>query len=107
MEIIDPSRAIEFIQKNALPYAQAKSDRLFIEGYLKYVKANLMGQSDLSSLGAKEQYAYAHEEYLQQLEAMKVAVENEERLKYLMEAAKMRIEVWKTQEYTKRTEMKM
>lgn len=104
---IDPTRAIVFIQENALLYAQAKADRLFIEGYLKSLKAMLMNESDSGSLGAKEQYAYSHSKYVQQLEAMKIAIEDEERLKYLMEAAKMKVEVWKTQEYTKRTEMKM
>ena len=105
--LIDPTKAIEFIQKNAATYAQAKADRLYIEGYLKYLKASLMNESDSSSLGAKEQYAYSHARYLEQLSAMKVATEVEEQLKYLMEAAKMKVEVWKTQEYTKRTEMKM
>ena len=104
---IDPTRAIVFIQENALLYAQAKADRLFIEGYLKSVKATLMIESDSSSLGAKEMYAYSHSRYADQLVALRVAVEQEERLKYLMEAAKMKVEVWKTQEYTKRTEMKM
>lgn len=104
---IDPTRAIVFIQENALPYAQAKADRLFIEGYLKSVKAILMNESDLSSLGAKEQFAYSNIRYQEQLNALRLAVEQEERLKYLMEAAKMKVEVWKTQEYTKRTEMKM
>ena len=104
---IDPTRAIVFIQENATLYAQAKADRLYIEGYLKYLKASLMNGSDSSSLGAKEQYAYSHDRYLEQLDAMKMAIEAEERLKYLMEAAKMKVEVWKTQEYTKRTEMKM
>lgn len=104
---IDPTRAIEYIQKNAGVYAEAKSNRVHIEGYLKYLKASLMNKSDSSSLGAKETYAYSHPDYLQQLEAMKVAVETEERMKYLLEAAKLKIEVWKTQEYTKRTEMRM
>jgi hypothetical protein len=104
---IDPTRAIVFIQENALPYAQAKADRLFIEGYLKSVKAILMNESDLSSLGAKEQFAYSNIRYQEQLNALRLAVEQEERLKYLMEAAKMKVEVWKTQEYTRRTEMKM
>lgn len=104
---IDPTRAIVFIQENALPYAQAKADRLHIEGYLKSLKATLMNESDSSSLGAKEMYAYSHALYIEQLRALHTAVEQEERLKYLMEAAKMKVEVWKTQEYTKRTEMKM
>ena len=104
---INPLKAIEFIQINAEAYAQAKATRIFIESYLKYVKADLMNQSDASSLGAKEQYAYSHEEYRIQLEGMEVAIEQEEKLKYLMDAAKMKVEVWKTQEYTKRTEMRM
>jgi hypothetical protein len=104
---IDPTRAIEYIQKNAGVYAEAKSNRVHIEGYLKYLKASLMNKSDSSSLGAKETYAYSHPDYLQQLEAMKVAVETEERMKYLLEAAKMKIEIFKTLEYTKRIEMKM
>jgi len=104
---IDPTRAIEYIQKNALPYAKAKSERLFIEGYLKSVKAILMNECDLSSLGAKEQFAYSNIRYQEQLNALRIVVEEEERLKYLMEAAKMKVEVWKTQEYTKRTEMRM
>lgn len=104
---IDPTKAIEFIQKNAELFAQAKADRLYIEGYLKYLKASLMNESDSSSLGAKEQYAYSHDRYFEQLTAMKVATEQEEKLKYLMEAAKMKVEVYKVQEYTKRTEMRM
>lgn len=104
---IDPTRAIEYIQKNAGVYAEAKSNRVHIEGYLKYLKASLMNKSDSNSLGAKETYAYSHPDYLDQLKAMQIAVEMEERMKYLLEAAKMKVEVWKTQEYTKRTEMRI
>ena len=104
---IDPTRAIEYIQKNAGVYAEAKSNRVHIEGYLKYLKASLMNKSESSSLGAKETFAYSHPDYLLQLEAMKTAIEVEERMKYLLEAAKLKIEVYKVQEYTKRTEMKM
>jgi len=34
-------------------------------------------------------------------------VSNEEYLKYMLEAAKLKIEVWKTEQYNLRTEMKM
>ena len=66
-----------------------------------------MNKSDSSSLGAKETFAYSHPDYLQQLEAMKVAVETEEHMKYLLEASKMKFEVYKVQEYTRRTEMRI
>lgn len=104
---INPLKAIEFIQLNAGVFAEAKSNRVHIENYLKYLKATLMNKSEASSLGAKETYAYSHPDYLLQLEAMKTAIEVEERMKYLLEAAKLKIEVYKVQEYTKRTEMKM
>lgn len=104
---IDPSKSIEFIQKNAAVFAEAKSNRIHIENYLKYLKATLVNESNASTLGAKDTYAYSHPRYKDQLDAMKVAIETEERMKYLLEAAKLKIEVWKTQEYTKRTEMRM
>ena len=104
---IDPTRSIEYIQKNAGVYAEAKSNRVHIENYLKYLKATLINESTASTLGAKDTYAYSHPRYKEQLDAMKVAIETEERMKYLLEAAKLKIEVWKTQEYTKRTEMRM
>jgi hypothetical protein len=57
-------------------------------------------------LGNKEAYAYAHDDYVQQLNALKIATEKEEHLKYMLKAAEMRVEVWKTTEYTRRSEMR-
>ena len=51
---IDPLLAVEFIQKNAAIFSQAKADRIFIENYLKTVKSRLMGESDSKSLGDRE-----------------------------------------------------
>lgn len=103
---IDPLLAVEFIQKNASVFSQAKADRMFIEGFLKTTKSRLMGLSDAKSLGDREAYAYAHEDYVEQLEGLRVAVEIEERIKWLMTAAQAKIDIWKTNEYTKRAEMK-
>lgn len=61
---------------------------------------------ETGTLGAKEQYAYSHPDYVLQLEALKVATFEEEKLKYMLSAAQARIEVWKTQEYSKRQELK-
>tara|TARA_R110000772_G_scaffold7311_2_gene25027 strand:+ start:934 stop:1257 length:324 start_codon:yes stop_codon:yes gene_type:complete len=103
---IDPNRAIEYIQHNANKFAQAKADRIFIENYLKTVKSRVMNESDSSSLGAKEAEAYASANYVEQLNALKVAVEQEETLKFMLIAAQARIDVWKTTEYSKRAEMR-
>lgn len=108
---INPIQALHFIKTNAPLYAAAKGRRIYIENYLKSIKAILMaevkgdGKKEVS-LGAKEQYAYSHEKYQQQLQALETAVQDEEKLKYLLEASKLAIEVYKANEYTKRTEMK-
>jgi hypothetical protein len=38
---------------------------------------------------------------------IKQAISEEEELRWKLEAAKLRVEVWKTEEYTKRVEMKL
>ena len=106
MTDIDPLLAVEFIQKNAGIFSQAKADRMFIEGFLKTTKSRLMGLSNSKSLGDRDAFAYAHADYVEQLEGLRVAVEAEERIKWLMTAAQAKIDVWKTLEYTKRAEMK-
>lgn len=102
---INPERAIRYMMENAPLYAQAKGMRVFIENHLRTVKARLMNE-ETGTLGNKEAYAYAHPDYVAQLEALKIATEEEERLKFMLAAAQARIEVWKTQEYSKRAEMR-
>lgn len=102
---INPEKAIRYIAENAPAFAAAKANRVFIENFLRTVKARLMNE-EVGTLGNKEAYAYAHSDYVVQLEGLKAATEEEERLKYMLLAAQARIEVWKTQEYTKRQELK-
>lgn len=102
---IDPNKAIGYIIEKAPEYAQAKGERVFIENYLRTVKSRLMNE-EAGTLGNKEAYAYAHTDYEVQLKALQVATEKEEHMKYMLLAAQARIEVWKTQEYSKRQELK-
>jgi hypothetical protein len=57
-------------------------------------------------LGKQEIYAYAHPDYIEILEGIKVSVEQEENYRWMMTAAQARIEVWRTQEYSKRSEIR-
>lgn len=102
---IDPNKAIGYIIEHAPKFAEAKGERVFIENYLRTVKSRLM-QDEAGTLGNKEAYAYAHPDYELQLKALKEATKNEEHLKFMLLAAQARIEVWKTQEYSKRQELK-
>lgn len=98
--------AIDFILKNASKFAQAKATRVQLEEYRKSKKAILMSQEE-GTLGAKEMYAYAHSEYVALLMDIKQAVAEEEEIRWKLEAAKLRVEVYKTEEYTRRVEMKL
>jgi len=99
-------KAIDFILTNASKYAQAKATRVQLEEYRKSKKA-ILANLEEGSLGAKEMFAYAHPEYIQLLLDIKQAIAEEEELRWKLEAAKLRVEVWKTEEYTKRVEMKL
>lgn len=102
---IDPQKAVEYIILNSAKYASSKADRVFIENNLRVVKARLMNAEE-GTLGAKEAFAYSSPEYEAQLMGLREAVEAEEHMRYMLEAAKLRVEIWKTNEFTKRTEMK-
>lgn len=106
MSDIDPSKALRFIAENAGEYAKAKANRVFIENALKSVKATLMAESEASTLGAKEIEAYASRDYRIQLEGLREAVETEERLRWLLLGAQMKVEIYKVEAYTKRQELR-
>lgn len=102
----DPNLAVDFILKNSTKFAQAKADRIHLELFRKSKKALLMAESAESAVNAREQYAYAHKDYQALLEGLKAAVEVEELLKYQLEAARLRIEIWKTQSFSDRQQDK-
>jgi hypothetical protein len=103
-------RALCFIRDKAKEYAQAKATRIHIMEFRKSKKAILMRTAELAgakTAAAQEREAYANDEYVELLEALKVAVEIEEALRYQIKAAELKIEVWRTKESTRRAEMSM
>ena len=65
-----------------------------------------MSQAGTEVLGKQETYAYAHEEYIEVIMGIRAAVEREEKYRWLMTAAQARVEVWKTEQYNARLEIK-
>ena len=102
----EPTKAIQYLIDTAPLYAKAKADRMYLEEYRKSIKAQLMSQAGTEVLGKQETFAYAHEDYIQILEGIKQAVEKEEKYRWLMTAAQARIEVWRTEQYSARMEIK-
>ena len=102
----EPTKAIQFLIDTAPLYAKAKADRMYLEEFRKSRKAQLASQAGTEVLGKQETFAYAHPEYIQILEGIREAVEKEETYRWMMTAAQAKIEVWRTQQYSARLEVK-
>jgi hypothetical protein len=102
----EPTKAIQFLIDTAPQYAKAKAERMYLEEFRKSRKAQLQSQAGTEVIGKQETYAYAHADYIEILEGIKQAVEKEEKYRWLMTAAQARIEVWRTEQYSARMEMK-
>ena len=106
-EEIDVFRCLDFIRDNAKKYAEAKANRVFLEEWRKTLKARLMAQQLGDPVNAQERHAYAHSEYAELLEGLKVAIEQEENLRWKLIAAQAKIEVWRSLSANQRAEAKV
>ena len=102
----NPHKAVQFLIDTAPLYSKAKASRMFLEEFRKSRKAQLMSQAWTDVLWKQETYAYAHPDYEAQLKGLRDATEKEEALKFMLVAAQMRHDTWKTNEYSKRQELK-
>jgi hypothetical protein len=92
----DPNKAVDYIIANSGKFSAAKAQRVYLEEFRKSKKALLMAQCTDKAANAREQYAYAHPEYMALLEGLKAAIEVEEKLRWDLIAAQARIEIWRT-----------
>jgi len=102
----DPHKAVDHILRNAEKFAKAKAERTYIEQFRKSKKSILMKQSMETTIGGQEREAYAHPEYVLLLDGLKAAVEIEEKLKWDITAAELRVEIWRTEQANNRAEGK-
>ena len=102
METIDPHKSIDFMIKNAQAYAKAKAEVTYLDQFRKSKKAILFANAIGNTVADKENYAYSHPEYLAVLDGLKEAVEEAERLRWMLVAAQARIDVWRSQEASNR-----
>lgn len=106
MEAISPFKALDYIRDNAEAFAVAKASVVYLTEYRKTIKSILMQQSDAKTESAKESYAYAHEDYVNNLVALRTAIELAETMRWKLIAAQSKIEVWRSLEASTRVEIK-
>jgi hypothetical protein len=93
----DPHEAINYIYINAPEYAKAKGQLAQLEAYRHSLRSIMMKKSSEQSLGAQEREAYASQDYQDLCLAIGKATEDAEKLKWQLEAAKMRFQAWQTE----------
>lgn len=89
-------KAADFIRDNAEKFAQAKANRIYLEGYGKSLKAVLFNDAE-GAAAVRENLAYADARYHEHLKQLRDAVFEEEKIKGLISAAEMKIEVWRSE----------
>lgn len=92
---------------NVKAYAGAKANTEYLREFRKSKKAILIGEAERKGLKTgleRESYAYAHEEYTNLLEALKIAIEESEELRWRMTIAQERVNIWRTKQANGRKE---
>lgn len=99
-------KAVWWLKENALAIGQARAARIYMEQWVKTVKAQIQTDFGSMSVAAAEVMALSSPQYKEALEALKAAVQEDERLRFLATAAEAQIECWRSIEATKRAEGK-
>jgi hypothetical protein len=92
----DIENAVDFLHDNSTKIAAAKANAMHLEDYTKVIKAKIMRENANLSLGAQEAIAYSDSRYSAHLDAKKIADEEYERLRWLMDATDAKIRAWQT-----------
>lgn len=103
----DVQKALNQLRHKAGDAAKAKATRIYMEEFRKTVKATIMQRHLQMPVSAQEREAYADREYKDHLEAMRLAIEEDELYRWKMIAAQAVIEAWRTVSANQRGEMKI
>lgn len=98
----DIQKALDYLRDNASAAAEARANRQYVEEFRKTMKAQLMQEHSALPLGAQERNAYADARYIAHLDAIREAVEIDEKHRFLTQAAMAKIDAWRTMQATER-----
>lgn len=97
------------LREKSEEFAAAFAARTYLDNYSKSLLAILMQKAEAAghkTTAAQEREARAARDYIDHLEAHRIAVEQSEKLRWELEVAKMGIAVWQTQSANERLERK-
>lgn len=94
--------ALRYLARTEEDFAKAKASRIFLEETQKTVRATLFQEAGDGSVASREAYAYSHAKYQEHCGKLRDAVYDEELLKAKRLRYELSIEVWRTQESSRR-----
>jgi hypothetical protein len=91
-------QALDFLEDGAIAAAQARADRIYMEEYKSSLEALLMKESDDGETSGviQRREARAHHTYRLHLNALREAVFEDEKARYMREAKQALISAWQT-----------
>lgn len=94
------------VREASASWAKSKGHLVYLEHYRRALIAILMKGSSEKSAAAQEREALASQEYLDFLEGLSAAVEDEANRHWALKRAEMKVELWRTQQANQRMERK-
>lgn len=92
----DIQKALDFLRDSADDSAKFKAERIYLEEYRKSLKALIMKQFTELPVSAQEREAYASPRYQEHIKAMMIAIERDEKQRFLRVACEAKIEAWRS-----------
>ena len=92
----DVQKSLDFLRDTSENAAKYKAERIYLDEYRKSLKALLMKNHLDLPVSAQEREAYASPVYIQHLESLKIAIERDEKQRFLRVSAEAKIEAWRT-----------
>ncbi len=98
----DIERAIDWLRDSADECARKRAERLYLDDFTRSLKSQIMSEHLAEPLGAQERHAYSDVRYRNHLEALKIAIFEDEKGRFLRDAADAKIRCWQTQQANER-----
>ena len=93
----DLEKALDYLRDTSDTAAQSRANRLYLDDYSRVLKATIMAEHLAEPVNAQERYAYADVRFLNHLAGLKQAIYEDEKARFLREAAAVKISVWQSE----------
>lgn len=93
----DVEKAVDYLRDSAEACARSRAERIYLDEFTRALKAQIMAEHLAEPVNAQERWALSDVRYRNHLEALKIAVYEDEKGRFLRSAAEAKIEAWRTQ----------